>query len=136
MNSNLQRREKRAQNEILMQSVVWKIIMELYYGTIKPKEYRQYRTERKMDVLDQIFHILISADLLPSINLAQSLLYFSAVFCAQNSLNFIIEQSNCNSDDVLRCTYLSFNVNILLNTCAHLRKYMRIVYSLCCSDTR
>lgn len=51
MSPDLQYRAKRAQNEILKQSVVRKIIMELYYGTIKPKEYRQYRTERKMDVL-------------------------------------------------------------------------------------
>lgn len=68
MDSNRQRREGRARNEILMQSGVWKIIMELHYGTIKPKERRHYRTKRKMDVLHQIFHILISTDLLISIS--------------------------------------------------------------------
>lgn len=42
--------------------------MELHYGTIKLKERRHYRTKRKMDVLHQIFHILISTDLLISIS--------------------------------------------------------------------
>lgn len=51
MDSNRQRREGRARNEILMQSGVWKIIMELHYGTIKPKERRHYWTKRKMNVL-------------------------------------------------------------------------------------
>lgn len=107
--------------------------MELYYGTIKPKEYRQYRTERKNGrSLDQIFHILISADLFLSINLVQSL----HIFCGQNSLNFITEQSKCNNVHVVFAIYPSFNVNILLNTCAHLRKCMRIAYSLYCSDAR
>jgi hypothetical protein len=40
--------------------------MELHYGTIKPKDRRQYRAERRMDGPDQIFHILNPADLLIS----------------------------------------------------------------------
>jgi len=42
--------------------------MELHYGTIKPKDRRQYRAERRMDGRDQIFHILNPADLLISVS--------------------------------------------------------------------
>lgn len=76
INSNRQRagnhRKGRVQNEILMQSGVWKIIMELHYETIKPKDRRQYRAGRGMDGRDQIFHILNPADLLISISMIGS----------------------------------------------------------------
>lgn len=47
--------------------------MELYImELLNQKNTVNIGTEPKMDVLDQIFHILISADLLPSINLTHT----------------------------------------------------------------
>lgn len=129
MDSNRQRRKGRARNEILMQSGVWKIIMELHYGTIKLKERRHYRTKRKMNVLHQIFHILISTDLLISISIrsqlhSRSLLHPNDLF---NYLHLISKQSNYDHNGVLRDILVSCHIL----SCAHFMQiYANRIFSI------